>query len=335
MVPPCDAACSRSSWRPANDSARAARCRHAEFTATVLGTARGHSSRDPTDDRHSGCLHDVAAAIMPPARIPQGAAQDGSSVHVASRHAASRLQLNRVISGRAGPVALAGYVWAHVARRSIEVAHARLVLVVLWLWATVAAGRFSAPPSSAQALQRHRSNTDGPRTSGGSATRLCRERYLRRCVTPIRRPASRARSTGRRRIRDRRRPATGARAATAPGRRTLTTTPRGTSEFGDEAGGGQPDLPRPATTAARMPAGKAARTTARNLTCTTCHSVHSPKSPEQQLVQADRDAALRDVPPAAGGQDRTRGRAHAGARRQDGVHARATTRTARSATSRT
>ena len=57
----------------------------------------------------------------------------------------------------------------------------------------------------------------------------------------------------------------------------------------------------------------------RNLSCTTCHSVHSPKSTERQLVQADRDAALRDVPPAAGDQDRARRGAHAGARGQDVV----------------
>ncbi len=50
--------------------------------------------------------------------------------------------------------------------------------------------------------------------------------------------------------------------------------------------------------------------------------------------QAHRDAALRDVPSASGDQDRARRRAHAGARGQDVVHAPATTRTARSATSR-
>ena len=50
--------------------------------------------------------------------------------------------------------------------------------------------------------------------------------------------------------------------------------------------------------------------------------------------EADRDAGLRGVSPAAGDQDRARRGAHAGARRQDVVLARATTRTARSATSR-
>ena len=57
----------------------------------------------------------------------------------------------------------------------------------------------------------------------------------------------------------------------------------------------------------------------RNLSCTTCHSVHSPKSPERQLVKATQTAALRHVPPAAGEQDRARRGAHAGARRQDVV----------------
>ena len=58
---------------------------------------------------------------------------------------------------------------------------------------------------------------------------------------------------------------------------------------------------------------------ARNLTCTTCHSVHSPKSPEHQLVKPTETAGLRHVPSHAGGQDRAGGGAHAGARRQDVV----------------
>ena len=40
----------------------------------------------------------------------------------------------------------------------------------------------------------------------------------------------------------------------------------------------------------------------RNLTCTTCHSVHSPKSIERQLVKATQPN-LRHLPSAAGGQD--------------------------------
>ena len=57
----------------------------------------------------------------------------------------------------------------------------------------------------------------------------------------------------------------------------------------------------------------------RNLSCTTCHSVHSPKSFERQLVKATQTELCADVSSHAGRQDRARGRAHAGARRQDVV----------------
>ena len=58
----------------------------------------------------------------------------------------------------------------------------------------------------------------------------------------------------------------------------------------------------------------------RNLSCTTCHSVHSPKSAGAPAGQADRDPAVRHVPSPAGGQDRARRGAHAGAGGQDVVH---------------
>ena len=92
-----------------------------------------------------------------------------------------------------------------------------------------------------------------------------------------------------------------------------------------------PDLPQPRH--ARGLGRQHARS-ARNLACTTCHSVHAPKSIAHQLVKPTETQVCVDVSSAAGGQDRTRRRAHAGARRQDVVLARATTRTARSATSR-
>ena len=57
----------------------------------------------------------------------------------------------------------------------------------------------------------------------------------------------------------------------------------------------------------------------RNLSCTTCHSVHSPKSLDASARQADPDRAVRDLSSRAGRQDRARRGAHAGARRQDVV----------------
>ena len=58
---------------------------------------------------------------------------------------------------------------------------------------------------------------------------------------------------------------------------------------------------------------------ARNLSCTTCHSVHNPQSFEHQLVKATETQLCATCHRAAGGQDRTRRGAHAGARRQDVV----------------
>ncbi len=58
---------------------------------------------------------------------------------------------------------------------------------------------------------------------------------------------------------------------------------------------------------------------ARNLTCTTCHSVHTPEIDGEPTGEADRDAALRHLPSSAGGEDRAGSGAHARPRRQDGV----------------
>ena len=57
---------------------------------------------------------------------------------------------------------------------------------------------------------------------------------------------------------------------------------------------------------------------ARNLSCVTCHSVHSFKSEQAQLKHADRDGHVRDLPSRQGRQARSLG-PHAGARRQDAV----------------
>ena len=45
----------------------------------------------------------------------------------------------------------------------------------------------------------------------------------------------------------------------------------------------------------------------RDLSCATCHSVHSPKSLTRQLVKATQTQLVRDLPSPAGRQDRARG----------------------------
>ena len=73
----------------------------------------------------------------------------------------------------------------------------------------------------------------------------------------------------------------------------------------------------------------------RNLSCATCHSVHSPKSAERQLVQSTETKLCATCHPVAGRRAGACRGAHAGARGRDlAVQLPATTRTARSATSR-
>ena len=143
-------------------------------------------------------------------------------------------------------------------------------------------------------------------------------------------------STGRRRIRARRRRRTGARAATVPGRRTSTTTPRATSRSSRQmkpAEVSETCLTLPQPRHARGLGRQRAR--ARNLSCTHLPQRAQRRSrPERQLVKPTETQLCATCHRAAGGQDRARRGAHAGARGQDVVHARATTRTARSATSR-
>jgi hydrogenase expression/formation protein HypE len=58
----------------------------------------------------------------------------------------------------------------------------------------------------------------------------------------------------------------------------------------------------------------------RNLSCTTCHSVHSPKSPAHQLVKATQTQLCATCHRTASGQDRARRGAYARARRKMFVH---------------
>ena len=130
------------------------------------------------------------------------------------------------------------------------------------------------------------SNADGSRTSDGSAGRLCGSDT---CVTCHTDQEASLKGTKHGQAKNPRSPAAnhGCESCHGPGQAHVDDDAKGNIlKFkADEAGRGQPDLPRPATTAAPTPAGRAARTSARNLSCTTCHSVHSPKSVEQQLVK--------------------------------------------------
>ena len=179
-------------------------------------------------------------------------------------------------------------------------------------------GAVAAPPPS---LDTSPSNQPpAPRTSRRlrrpatpAATRAC-------CVTPIRKPASRARSTGRPPTRDRLPPSSDARAATARDRRTSTTTPRETSRSSRQMKPAEVNGTCLTCHNRGTHAGWEGSThEARNLSCATCHSVHKPASLDAPARQGDGNPAVRDVPPHAGGQDRARRRAHAGARRQDVV----------------
>ena len=58
---------------------------------------------------------------------------------------------------------------------------------------------------------------------------------------------------------------------------------------------------------------------ARNLSCTTCHSVHKPSVARASAREGDRDRHVRHLSSPAGHQDRAGGRPHAGARGQDDV----------------
>ena len=58
---------------------------------------------------------------------------------------------------------------------------------------------------------------------------------------------------------------------------------------------------------------------ARNLSCNTCHSVHTPQSGQSQLVKPTETQVCATLPSRAGGEDRAGGGAHAGSRREDDV----------------
>ena len=143
----------------------------------------------------------------------------------------------------------------------IEVAMTRIVSVVAWVWVAVAAGWISCLPSPGQA----------PPTPAALPDASPPQRLLRRPampgltpaspVTPTRRPASRPASTGRRRIRARRRrPRVRELPRSRAGARRRRRQRQNPEVRRDEAGGSQPRPVSPATTAARMPAGRAAST---------------------------------------------------------------------------
>ena len=121
-----------------------------------------------------------------------------------------------------------------------------------------------------------------------------------------------------------------------PGQAHVDDDAKGTYQEvqGDEAGRSQRDVSHLPQGRHACRLGSAARTTARNLSCITCHSVHTPQSAKRQLKKPTETQVCAHVPPAAGDQDRARRGAHAGARRARWRAAPATTRTARSATSR-
>ena len=168
----------------------------------------------------------------------------------------------------------------------------RIVLVVAWLWVAGAAGWLIA-----WLLRRHQALPDitGSVTSddsaaaatppGGSAGGYA---GTDTCViaTPIRKPVSRARSTGRPPTRDRQPPSSDARAAMVRARRTSTTTPRGTSPKIKELKPAEVNRTCLTCHNRGTHAGWEGSThEARNLSCATCHSVHKPASFTHQLVK--------------------------------------------------
>ncbi len=206
-----------------------------------------------------------------------------------------------------------------------------------WLWAAVVA-RVAAPPvlrSQLLASQRRLASTAAPAQAPapqagyvGSDTCVTCHTDQEASIKGTKHGAGEesAVAGGDERVRELPRPRAGARRRRRQGAHPEVRR--------DEARGGQPDVPHlPQPRHARRLGGQRARRAQ-----PVVHDLPQRAQPEvggTPAGEADRDAALRDVPPAAGDQDRAGRGAHAGARRQDVVHRRATTRTARSATSRT
>ena len=189
----------------------------------------------------------------------------------------------------------------------------RFVLVAVWIWATVVVGRFSADHLADTSVP----NTVGPRTSDDAFGRLRRERYLRHL--PHRsgdQPQGHETLAGEEpavagggpRVRELPRPREGARRRRRQGAHVEVCR--------DEAGGHQPDVPY-------LPQPRRPRRLGRQRARAAQPVLRDVSQRAQSEVAgaaagaADGNEALRDLSPAAGVEDRTRGRAHAGARGQD------------------